>query len=569
MGGPKINLNYSLPFIQRLDLWDKAQGEWIKFNLWPRQIEFIDVLQTEQFVLVLKKRQVGMSQLTGADNLIQCLTRENFTVLILSITADDASVYLDRVRKMYARIPTMKEFHRNAKTGIYNEMDAKLIMAKHLNKCVKGAERGEEMHFASGSTIVSLSAQKGRGRTADRVVIDEAAHIQKDSSHITLDEVLMGIEPTLERSGGQLILITTAKGMNLFHEYWKKAAYGRNSFFAFFFSCYDDPTFTKESRDIKIRDHGIDHVRQEYPATAEESFLASGSPRFDTQKLIDYPTIEPVKVGELVELANEYRITSGGDNFKKYRSYHPRAQYLITGDISEGLAKGDYTHYRILDFEDWGLVAEWHGHIDHRAGGKLLAMLGRCYNNALLIPEANNHGASTISMVREDDYPEDQIFVGKFLQTKPDDDYKDPEKRYGWFTTLKTKKVMINYLAYAIDEKLIPALTKEDVSELMTYILDREGKTNAEEGCFDDRVISLAIAIYLLGLDSFWTQYAPRQHSASENCDNCKYNNKANVRDSFGLCSASKRFTRDDQICPLYRETIHSFAPKVKSGRFR
>lgn len=544
--------------IQELMLWDKNKGSWIKFSLWPRQLSFlVKYLYVFIKLLVLKKRQVGMSQLVGADSLLQCLFQNNFTVLVLSITSDEARVFLDRIRGMYSKIPIMEEVDWDWFESQSSAMQENII-AKAANPAIKGIDAGEEIRFKLGSSIVSLSARKGRGRTADRVVVDESAHINTKNSQVTLKEVLQAIEPTLERANGQLVMITTANGMNLFHDYYEKAKYNISSFINFFFSCYDDPTFTEASRIQKIADHGSDHANQEYPRTDAEAFLASGYPRFDLEMLEKYrqdKTIKTIFEGDIIEHGNIWRMVRTTKPFvRQFKKRDPRGQYMLSIDVAEGLEKGDFSVIKVFDIESWDQMLEWHGHCEHMELGKIAVRIGRIYNNALIVPEANNHGTSTITQIRNEHYPLNRLFVSKFLKLRPDDDYKEPGKRFGWFTTKKTKKAIINNLAYMISNNLVPGLSAEDLRELNKYTIDSNGSTNAEEGAFDDRVITLGIAYYLLGLDSFYVHYPIRKYSRYEGCENCKHVRKKRGYEAkpIGKCDLSDRITHDEDICSLY-----------------
>ena len=91
-------------------------------------------------------------------------------------------------------------------------------------------------------------------------LIDEAAKINMSISKIKLSTVLTNVVPTLDKSKGQLILISTTDGMNLFYDYYMKGKHGQNNFCSFFFSCWDDPTFSVQDREDIVRDFGEDHA---------------------------------------------------------------------------------------------------------------------------------------------------------------------------------------------------------------------------------------------------------------------------------------------------------------------
>ena len=55
----------------------------------------------------------------------------------------------------------------------------------------------------------------------------------------------------------------------------------------------------------------------------------------------------------------------------------------------------------------------------------------------------------------------------------------------------------------------------ECLRECLTYIYDPDGATNAQNGCYDDRVIALALALYGVRQRPFdgqkWIEKTPRQ----------------------------------------------------------
>ena len=477
--------------VQRLNLWDKKTGKWIKFKLWPIQREWLLALHQHLRLLGLKKRQVGWSQLTGADSLIQCMAMENFTTLALSMSADDAKVLLSRIRGMYQQIPGPEKFIELQKLGVVDEHDEQLVAMKQINKVIKGADAGDEMVFTNGSSLVSLSAQKGRGRTADRVILDEMAFYTLRHAKVNLSDVMKSIAPTIERAEGQLVGITTANGRGEHYDLWMDAINKKNNFKTFFVSCWDDPDFTKQKRLDIVADYGLDHANQEYPRTYKEAFLASGRPRFDTIALDYYQEnrkLEPIFRGDLLEDADEIVENSKG-NFKVIKKLNLTGQYAIVADVSEGLQKGDYSVAKIFNRYNWEQTAEWHGHIEHALFGTILAKLGRMFNNALIIPEANNHGHSAITQLRNVElYPDELIFEHNIvISPSPDEDFRDPNRRMGWRTTPKTRPLVINSLAKALIKKLVPHLLLEDIDELFSFVIHANGKAEAEDKCFDDR----------------------------------------------------------------------------------
>lgn len=66
-------------------------------------------------------------------------------------------------------------------------------------------------------------------------------------------------------------------------------------------------------------------------------------------------------------------------------------------------------------------------------------------------------------------------------------------KKYGWRTTEQSKILMVQNLAKQIRGKGVTEFCQEQKSELMTYVYDEKGSTNAIEPNHDDFVIADAI----------------------------------------------------------------------------
>lgn len=68
------------------------------------------------------------------------------------------------------------------------------------------------------------------------------------------------------------------------------------------------------------------------------------------------------------------------------------------------------------------------------------------------------------------------------------------EKQLGWNTNMATRPKMLADLKDAVDNSLIRVWDKPTVSEMYSFIINKQGKPIAEEGSHDDLVMSLAIA---------------------------------------------------------------------------
>jgi hypothetical protein len=70
-------------------------------------------------------------------------------------------------------------------------------------------------------------------------------------------------------------------------------------------------------------------------------------------------------------------------------------------------------------------------------------------------------------------------------------------KTLGWITNSETRRPMLDELAQLVRSQKLEVPSKDIIREMMTFVLHDDGKPAAEEGCHDDRVIALAIAVQM------------------------------------------------------------------------
>lgn len=168
-------------------------------------------------------------------------------------------------------------------------------------------------------------------------------------------------------------------------------------------------------------------------------------------------------------------------------------RYIISADVSEGLDGGNYSAAHVLEIESFEQVAVWHGMEEPYQFGKILFNLGEYYNGALVAPEKNNNGISTIDYLRANDYP------SIYQMLKLDGQSIEDSSRLGWITNMHTRALMIDSLKEAIRSNAIILNDPETLAELRTFVRNpRTGKVEAAPGSQDDLVISLAIGCYII-----------------------------------------------------------------------
>ena len=184
----------------------------------------------------------------------------------------------------------------------------------------------------------------------------------------------------------------------------------------------------------------------------------------------------------------------------------------VSGDTTDS-SKLDYTTFRVIrewpdDGSRYEEVAVWHGRASPDKAAATLDALGRRYNTAWLIPEANHYGVILINfLLKLHKYPAGKVFKKESVDRGTRNPVtQEPETnfmRYGWWTgpgSGVTKAVMIEYLNEMVRDRLLIIHEPEAWGEMRTFMRAADGSMDAETGKHDDRVMALAIAACVLRL---------------------------------------------------------------------
>jgi hypothetical protein len=211
--------------------------------------------------------------------------------------------------------------------------------------------------------------------------------------------------------------------------------------------------------------------KQEYPITLDECFQSTG---FSLFPRVNYePSHEWTRVDQnLWVLADE-------------RSVVNQNVYAIGADVGGGVGR-DRSVAQVINITKNKQVAEWVAdNIAPDVFAAKLASLGEAFNNAFITVETNNHGGMTLLELKK-------IYPNWLLYRRKEDTERVLE--YCYQTTAKTKPLLVNNLRKEFTDGFVissPALR----DELGTFVEKPTGKLEAEAGCFDDRVMALAIGL--------------------------------------------------------------------------
>ena len=465
-------------------------------------------------LIILKARQMGFSTATAAIFYQLIATTHNFSAMIVAHKADASTAIFDKNKLFYDLSPKwLRPMKRNSN-------------AKEL--LFENPSNNGNVRAANPGLRSKIEIETAVNKDARRAKTFQLLHMSELAFWPYPEETMTSLKQAVPDAPGTMIIIeSTANGSgNAFYDEWNRAWRGEGVYTPLFFPWFEmdeycmpvpkDFVITDEERELKelydLTDGqlvwrrwcidsncngNVEVFQQEYPANPREAFLATGRPVFNISALEAgaQNTSEPKEVGRVRE---EDGVVVFRSQHKGYLRIWKRPQdghrYVIGIDTSQGLADGDYSSMQVVDHKTLEIVAEWHGHIEPYLLGREAAYLGRFYNLALLVPEANNTGISTIDELRRMHYA--RIYRRR---TGPEKVENVAIPSYGFYTSRSSKALLIDALAEYINnfvgEKWHKVRNKLLLDECMTYVYDDKGSANAQLGCYDDRVIAAALAL--------------------------------------------------------------------------
>lgn len=494
--------------IQENFLIDQAgTGELIPFKFRPIQQKYFDILVNdygEDFWCSAPVRE----QIIKA-------RQEGFTSLILALFAsvmtlvDSASRFLEISYKIDA---TKQHFSRLKRFFLSLATHDKKIWTPELDrKIFQHVTEGSELIL--NKTFSSFYAGTATGRTGERggnvrgVLLTESAHYPS-TGVINASEIIEGTRQQIPVDTGLLFRETTANGWNHEKRTWDMAVAGEVDYKPRFFGWREFYT-AEQFEKIKKGFSDKTLIPQEYPETCDDAFLFTGRPAFSPRQLGIYSkqVSDPQWIGEVIDDGHELKLDLRTDGLLKvWKAPRHLRRYLISADVAEGVKGGAYSVAMVMDLSSWDVVAIWRGHVDPGEFGLKMCELGYWYNNAVLIPENNNHGWGTIERIKAEEYPH-LLDTGMLW-----DDPTDRAKKLGFPTNEKTRTGLISAIRSALDQLTVVLHDSVTINELKACIVDDNGKVVAQEGYFMDTVIAFGIGLYsvkFLTLDETYRDRSP------------------------------------------------------------
>lgn len=509
--------------------------------------------------IVLKARQEGISTYTAARFFRGTLLWEGRNALVVA-HRDESSEALYRI---YDR---------------YYGYTPDIVRPK-----LKGQARGKQLLFETDTQIaVGTAGGKEIGRALTRFFI----HGSEVAFWPNQVENLTGILQTVPQQAGEVILESTANGVgDEWHARWLAAEAGESDYIAIFLPWFALPEYSLEryepfepTEDERIwmsegiewegslhplteaqvawrrwkiaNDFGGDArvFRQEYPSTAREAFLVSGSAFFEDDSLLNAErmTTPPTRMNiRLSESRAPVLSAAERGPLRVWEKPKPHGHYVIGADTAEGKLSAardlslsdpmserggrDFSSADVVklgewvqdpETESWHIepcrvqVAQLHARMPPEQFAEGVFALGMLYaceidpakpglRDPALVAIERNHssGQTVIRWLRDHGYK--RQFMNRRINLRNE---MKPSSELGWITSQQTRMPLLDDLAAALrlptdDQGYMLINCSDTVREMFTFVWSADEmakpKPEAQEGCHDDRVFSLGVALQM------------------------------------------------------------------------
>lgn len=164
----------------------------------------------------------------------------------------------------------------------------------------------------------------------------------------------------------------------------------------------------------------------------------------------------------------------------------PVIQCVVGADPAEGIG-GDRSAAVVRDGMNRGVKAVCCGQLDPDQFAYELIKVGRFYHGAQLLCERNGPGfAVNADLVRSYGHVYHERVLGR--------DGMPITKRFGWLTNAKTRDFMLSQFKEEIRTGAVALRDARLIEECKTFVVNDEGKAQADAGYTDDLVMAGAMA---------------------------------------------------------------------------
>lgn len=456
----------------------------------------ISVTKNENFLVNgLLVHNTGLSAVTAGYVAWRLMFRYEEKILIIANQGDGAIRFLETVKQFIDNTP---EWLRP--TTIAKKNQTELEFSKPHASWIKAK---------------ASSPEAGRGEGLTLLVLDETAFIKDDEA------IWMGAGMALSMTKGKCIMISTPNGTgNLYHQTWVGSVNGENDFNHMEVHWTENPLAAKGLKMIKdMRGNDVawspwyeeqcKRLQHDSVKIAQEldlSFEGSKHLAIESELIEKYEKqVRKTKPNLYIKYDFLYKgeakagtYVTDETNFHLWKMPEKGKSYIVGADVARGDGK-DYSTIQVFDVETLEQVAEYRDKIGVDLFPFIIDWVGRTYNNAFVVVEANSFGLSVGYDLR-DKFHYKRLFYSKNTQemhVRPYD-YRIPQgvEIPGFQTTRSSRPMLIKAIIEHMREGSLLLHSPRLLAEMKTFIVKGD-RPEAEQGYNDDLIFALGLALYI------------------------------------------------------------------------
>lgn len=487
----------------------------VNFKLNVSQIKLYNIIKelSEQGkpirIIILKARQMGFSTLVEGLIFQRTTNKKLVNSLIVAHKEESTNNLFNMSKLFYEMLPNQLKPMRKAS-------NSKELIFENPTK--DPAEKKNNPGLRSKIKCATAGGEGvGRSDTLQNVHISEYAFWTGDKKN-----TLNGIMQSVPNNKNTMVIIeSTPNGFEHFKELWDMAVSGESDFKAVFFPWFEHPEYRmpasymildEEEKNL-VKNYNVDMdqltwrrwciknncsndlnlFHQEYPANPQECFIATGSPCFDVQKIINrIAELRKNKIGRKGYLKDVKGIIKfvydDKGSITLFKDPEPDKPYVLGADVSEGTINGDYDAVQVLDNITLEQVAVLHYKYDVDTYAEELVKLGKFFNYGLLAPEVNFNPGIVINLERLN---YSKIYVRQHLDSMT----KKVTDVLGWRTDKISRPIAITDLIEYVRDHTDLINDLDTLYEMLSFIKNDRGRPEAMQGKNDDLVLAYSIAL--------------------------------------------------------------------------
>jgi hypothetical protein len=481
-----------------LQTFDKTQGGYVPFKLFPKQKELIENYEKNNFVILKKPRQAGITTTTAAwvshrVGLADDLRPER--ILLIANKHETSQKFLAQVKEFLSQYP-------------------KWMGVSVAKEAVKWNEKHIILKNGSEVKAVATSIDSLRGYSPTIVIFDEAAFIDNG------DELWKATFPSLS-TGGKCFMISTTNGMDaLYFVTYDSSLQGKNDFKIVEVEWWQDPRYNKDlewrrddevvkSQDLELAkemkrkgykpwspwyENMCRQMNWNQRAIAQEldgDFVGSGGNVIDE---------EYIKMQEVENVTPPVRTENFDNGIWIWKDFEYGKRYIISCDVSSSFGS-DYSTMEIIEIESNEQVAEYQGKIRPDTFAELIYHYWKQYQGLVICDVTGGYGMTVILKLFElgldkkymyYDIPRARIMNDKFSHLKTSDD------KMPGFQIQSNRPLIIDEFERQIRMNEFKVRSSRLTSEMKTFVYDKSGKPNHTKNTHDDLIMGCAMGLYVI-----------------------------------------------------------------------